>query len=482
MLSEFRCGLRAESADEGEKVNAKASARSTLRTESELAMTQRGSRLSAKLAISASLMSAVACGQVEGSQEGTRKTVSIYSWWVLDGERNALEGVIATHEKKHPGVKIQNLTGANADEARLQLTTSIETGNPPDSYQANIGQDLMKWVKSNGMNTLETPLSPIDEWVDKQLFYSRIVDQVTAEGKFWAVPVNIHRINTLFFNRSVFGGPDNIPEPHEGMTFDDLLDLCKRIKATKPNVTPLVLGNQSLWELEELVFEDVFPSIAGAEFYESYWRGKENANDARLVSAIEKALLLRDYVNPDYDKFDWAEALRKMMQPSDGTLYAMVAIGDWAKGYFTAKRWGDNQVGSVQFPSAEPTFIYTADSLALPIKDSATHELAAQLLQTFAEKDVQVEFNRLKGSIPARLDIDVSANPSFDAAQVQTYQAWKDPKTKWSLALSGLVPNGLLTGLSDALNSSFTSGDSTVILNYLRRNYSTLTSYGARPQ
>jgi hypothetical protein len=134
----------------------------------------------------------------------------------------------------------------------------------------------------------------------------------------------------------------------------------------------------------------------------------------------------------------------------------------------------------VQFPSKSKVFVYTADCFPLTIKDTKSHDLAAELLQTFASVEAQVAFNHRKGSIPARQDIVLEDYPDFfDAMNRRTRDAWLGDEH--ALAISGLVPSGLLLELSTTLKVSFEGRSSSLIQTYLRNNYATLTKY-AQPR
>ena len=155
---------------------------------------------------------------------------------------------------------------------------------------------------------------------------------------------------------------------------------------------------------------------------------------------------------------------------------AMSAIGDWAKGYFQSNLWvADVDFGVVQFPGTHRVFIYTADSFPLLIKDAPSHGLAAQLLQTFASVESQVAFNKYKGSIPARKDIDLRLyQDSFDAMNRRTFALFNDPEIELGLAMSGLLPSGLLFDLYATLRDSVDAGTDAIILTYLQKNYQSL--------
>ena len=176
------------------------------------------------------------------------------------------------------------------------------------------------------------------------------------------------------------------------------------------------------------------------------------------------------YFNDNASSIDWDQALDLLQ--SGGA--AMSPLGDWAKGYFEVNGWkADVDFGVVQFPGAHKVFVYTADSFPLPTKRGASHALAIQLLQTFASIESQVAFNHIKGSIPARSDIDLSQYPdSFDSMQQRTHEAFQTAEQ--GLAMSGLIPSDALTTMATTLSDSLNSSEIDTIQKYLDKNYATL--------
>ena len=164
--------------------------------------------------------------------------------------------------------------------SELAFAQKLQDGNPSDTFQANIGEDLMHWVKSNGIDASDSPVGPIDSYVSSAPFYERLLDPINV-GPFsvdqdrvskvlYAVPMNVHRINSLFYNKTVFR-EKNITEPFEGMTLAEFNDTCAQLKSH--GIIPLALGNKNLWTLPELVFEHILPGMAGAEFYRKILAG-----------------------------------------------------------------------------------------------------------------------------------------------------------------------------------------------------------------
>jgi glucose/mannose transport system substrate-binding protein len=441
---------------------------------------------------------ACACAADNSHASSSNETIELFSWWTAQGEAQALQASLDIHKEKYPNVTVTNLAVTNSQTAHTQLEQKIRNANPPDTFQANAGADLLRWVKFNGIDTTESKLEPINTVVSTEGFYKRLVDNTSLGGDFYGVPMNIHRINSLFYSKQVFRDlkilEPTILEPTDDMTLEQFNQLCVDIKNANAKMIPLALGTSPDW-MRQLVFEDILPAVAGAKYYEEFWHGQQKVSDPQIAQTIQEALFLRcgptkaapcdgGYINnpiiiPIIPPITWQDAL-KLIQSGNA---AMGATGDWAKGYFESNGWkADLDFGVVQFPGAPPSpganarkvFIYTADSFPWPIKSGSSHALAAQLLQTFASVDSQLAFNQIKGSLPARSDIIPTEHLAFfDAMRLRTYNAFQSAEL--GLAMSGLLPNDALVDLNTTLSDSITSGLSEPILTYLTNNYSTLT-------
>jgi len=85
--------------------------------------------------------------------------------------------------------------------------------------------------------------------------------------------------------------------------------------------------------------------------------------------------------------------------------------GDWAKGDFSAAGMTvGKEYGCAPAPGTQDAYVMTVDVFAFP-KVTKPDQVAAQrkLAELMIDPAVQVEFNKFKGSLPARLDADVGS-------------------------------------------------------------------------
>jgi glucose/mannose transport system substrate-binding protein len=373
---------------------------------------------------------------------GDESVVEIFSWWTGPGEAAALEALLSVHQRRFPDAKVINAAARDSTRARALLKSRMEAGEPPDTFQANVGQDLLSWVLYNGVDDSETKLDPLDaerivgvEWED--VFPTAVLRAAGFADKVYAVPVDIHRINSLFFNTRVLEEYGLAPPA----TLAELYAACAVLRAN--DITPIAVGASEPWTLSILFFENLLVASAGAEFYQQYFTGQAaSASDPHMLAALDQALELWRCTNSDARQISWDEAAARVHTGEA----AMTVMGDWAKGALVQLGGVPGETfGQVPFPGTQGSFIFTADTFPLP-RGAPSREAALDLLSTFVSSVGEDAFNPIKGSIPARTDADPRV---YDALGQLTLQDFR--RDRLYLALSGLAPGAFSLPVNAAL-------------------------------
>lgn len=381
---------------------------------------------------------------------GQGSLVEFFSWWTKPGEVEALDAMLAVHERRHPEAKVINAAARDSASARDRLRTRLEAGEPPDTFQANVGQDLLRWVLYNGADDSETKVEALSAervlgaaWRD--VFPEAVLEAAGFDGAVYAVPVNIHRTNSLFYNKQVFA--EHGLEPPA--TLAELHEVCEAL--LQDGVVPLAVGGLGTWTISLLVFENLLLAQQGADFYDDYFSGRlSSAADPRMLAVLEEAIALWRFTNQDAREIEWDEAVARV---HDGRA-AMTVMGDWAKG--TLAQLGGvpgSTFGQIPFPGTAGVFVFTADTFPLP-KGAPRREDALDLLASFASTEGQNAFNPIKGSIPARIDVDASGYDPLAQAMIADFKT-----DRLSLALSGLAPAAFTDDVQDSLADMLALGD-----------------------
>lgn len=364
----------------------------------------------------------------------SRAPIEVFSWGGLQAE------LFRWHEAHHPLDEIIYANAQLSGAARKVLQERLIAGDPPDSFQANAGLDLMQWVLFNKVNARESKLQPLDDLAGisaaMESWPPALRAAISYDGRLYAIPANVHRLNEVFYNPSVLRQV-GLPPPR---SIDELLTLGQALK--KRGLPLLAVGSKDPWTLSVLIIESLLVAQHGAKFYEDYFRGKLSPTDPRILQTLATGLRLLEYANPNRDELYWQQAAEMVFNGQA----AMTIMGDWARTLFTAPgvSVGD-RYREMTFPGSEAVFVYTCNTFSLP--ERANNPAGARrLLSTIASVEGQAALAHSKTSIPARRDVDVGVD---DELQRKKQQMWRSGRTV--LAQSGIVPPQFSADLNQAL-------------------------------
>ena len=351
-------------------------------------------KLRAKLM--AGVITAGALGLSSVASAADNKEVQMLHWWTSGGEAAALN-VIKQHLAKEGYTwKDVPVAGGGGGAAMTTLKAMVAAGNPPTASQI-LGYYAMDYAEDGKLADI-TPLAQKGDWA--KVVPTALQKFTTSDGKWGAVPVNIHSVNWIWVNKAVMekiGGT-------EPKNFDELIALLDKAKAA--GVIPLALGGQP-WQ-EATMFDSVVASTGGTDFYKKAFVDLDESalKSDTMKKSFDNLAKLRDYIDPNYAGRDWNLATAMVIK-GDALLQVM---GDWAKGEFKAagKEAGKDYL-CYRFPGTDGSVFYNTDMFAF-FQVSADRKAAQlALAEATMNPEVQVEFNVLKGSVPARMDVPDTA-------------------------------------------------------------------------
>jgi len=408
----------------------------------------------------AGLALAVGLG-LSGCSDGTKETssIEIVDWWTEGGEAQAIAALLAEFKKENPSVTIvDSSVDGGSTAARNVIRSRMGQNNPPDTFQANGGWDLMAWVVYNNKNAGLSKMQKIDDdardWIDNVPHAVRDSVSYAEPGDVphvYAVPLNIHRLNTLFYNKAVL---ERFKIDPAGLTsLDALFAAAETIKQMDPQISPFALGygEKQSWTLALVFFENLLVARMGGKAYQDLFLAptRGDAFTAQMTYALEDFRKLLSYANDGAGDLVWTKAMDRVLKGQA----AMTIMGDWAKGYANAAGSFGETFGFMPMPGTAGTFVYTTDTFGFPIGGADDTD---KLLKKFGSQDGQRIFNKIKGSISARLDVEVAPDddrrPTYDdfsdanangrifaATSILAQQTWVDAM---SAALAIFADNG----------------------------------------
>ncbi|HEU5139233.1 MAG TPA: extracellular solute-binding protein [Bacillales bacterium] len=381
-------------------------------------------------------------GNGSGNASGGDKVkLEIFSWWTAGGEADALKALLKGFEEKYPNINAVNaaVAGGAGSNAKAVLATRMQGGDPPATFQVHGGAELFTWVDAGKM-------APLDKLYEENgwngVFPPKIVDMNSKNDHVWAVPLDIHRGNVIFYNKKVF--EENGVQPPK--TFEEFFAAAEKLKAK--GVTPLALGDKNIWPAT-MLFENTLLGKLGAEKYAKLWTGELPFDDPAVKESANIFKKMLGYINENHASLAWQDAAQLVI---DGKA-AMTVMGDWAEGYFVAKGWKPKEdFGWIETPGTENAFMVINDSFGLP-KGVENPDAVKKFLSYLGTKEAQVTFNKIKGSIPARTDVDKSKFNVYSQSTIEDFQAAKESSSlALSLAHGSAASPGFLTKVNNAVN------------------------------
>ncbi|HIF9501127.1 TPA: ABC transporter substrate-binding protein [Photobacterium damselae] len=343
--------------------------------------------------------------------------IEVLHWWTSGGEAKSAQVLQQMMESQGHHWHNFAVAGGGGESAMTILKTRAVSGNPPTAAQLK-GHDLQEWGKLGFLTSLDR-IAQEQQW-DKVL-PSVIANIMKYDGHYVAAPVNVHRVNWLWANPKVFKTTGaTIPT-----SLDDFFVQAKKIK--QAGFVPLAHGGQP-WQ-DVTLFENVALAVLGSTNYKRAFvtLDPKVLNGDQMVEVFRQFKRMREVIDPRFEGQSWNKATAMVIEGKA----AMQIMGDWAKGEFVQANLkpGKDYI-CVPAPGTDQQFAYNIDSFAFfKLNGSVEDEKAQQdLAQTIMSPEFQSLFNLTKGSIPVRLDMDMS---EFDQCALESMKDLKaTSKTK----------------------------------------------------
>lgn len=336
--------------------------------------------------------------------------VEVLHWWTAGGEAKSAAVLKEMIEEQGHTWKDFAVAGGGGESAMTVLKTRAVSGNPPSAAQIK-GHDIQEWGGLGFLTSLDATAKQ-EKWDD--LLPAVVTKVMKWDGEYVAVPVNVHRVNWLWANPEVLE-KSGVTVP---TTLDEFFVAADKIKAA--GFIPLAHGGQP-WQ-DATVFEAVALDVLGSEDYNKAFvdLDMDVLSGDKMVEVFTKFKKMRDYIDSNSPGRDWNVATSMVINGEA----AMQIMGDWAKGEFTAagKVPGKDYI-CAPAPGTDGQFTFNIDSFAFfELGDKENQKAQQDLAKTILTKDFQEVFNLNKGSIPVRLDMDMS---KFDQCALDSMATFK---------------------------------------------------------
>ncbi|OYQ42088.1 sugar ABC transporter substrate-binding protein [Rhodoferax sp. TH121] len=346
----------------------------------------------------------------------------VIHWWTSGGEAAAIKEFAAAYTKAGGTWVDTPVAGGGGAQARTVIINRTIGGDPPMTAQFNYGKQYEEIIKEGLLNNLDD-VAAKGNW-DK-ILPEKIKGQVKVNGHYYAVPVNLHNENWIWYNKAVLAKAGVTKDP---ANLDEFFAALDKVKAT--GVTPLALGGQG-WQ-ENITFRSILIATGGRDLYLKTFKNKDVSGPG-FKKAVENFKKLKSYVDPGSPGRDWNLATGMVIDGKAG----FQMMGDWAKGEFiNANKAAGKDFGCFMAGGANSPYSIGGDVFVFPRNKAAgSAETQKKLAEMMISPAVQVAFNNKKGSIPIRTDVDLSG---VDICAAQGVKAVKE--------------NRLIEGIDDLLS------------------------------
>ncbi|MEK9844089.1 ABC transporter substrate-binding protein [Thalassospira sp.] len=394
-------------------------------------------KLSKVAALAAFLSAGVSAGALHA------QTAEVLHWWTSGSEQAALAEVRKVFEAS--GGEWVDTPIAGGGNARAAAVNRMLGGDPAAVFQFSIGQQLRE-LADQGLLANVDKVASEENWDQK--LPPLIVKAAKYDGDYIAAPINIHGENWMFYNKAALekAGVD-VPK-----SWDEFVVAAQKLKDA--GIIPIGLGGQP-WQ-ERIMFNSVLLGVAGREFYAKLYSTLDDdlLDSDTMRKVFETFAALKPFVDEGSPGRNWNEAT-SMVIKGDAAFQFM---GDWAKGEIIAAGIEPGTtVGCAFAPAIDTAYIMTVDAFAFSAMDGEEATPAqAKMAHVMLEPDVQIAFNKKKGSIPARLDVPAD---SFDSCAQTAIRTLQDEKTH--LVSTGLfgVPSAVSGAIDDSISNFWNSTD-----------------------
>src|SRR5271170_1581819 len=291
-----------------------------------------------------------------------------------------------------------------------KLRADVVAGNAPPAVQLK-GPEIAEWNET-GMTANLDDLANKEGW-DK-VVAPELLPVMKPTGDWVAAPMNIHRINWIWGSTKgmAAAGITSLPKTWAEFNAD-----CDKAVAAKI----ICLAHFSQDWTDATTFENVVYGQNIELFRKAFVEGDTKAlRSPEMIKAFEQMrLMVSKYMDPAIAGRDY-DTMTGMIAKGQA---AFMIMGDWQIGIFTGaglKQDADYVCGQAPTDWGKPGFILNSDSVVF-FKQTDPDYIEGQklLAHLIMSPEFQTIFNQAKGSIPARMDVDLSKgfNPCQQISQ-----------------------------------------------------------------
>lgn len=322
--------------------------------------------------------------------------VEVLHWWTSGGEAAALNVLKEKLQGQGIGWIDMPVAGGGGEAAMTTLRARVTAGDPPTAVQM-LGFDIQDWAA-------EGVLGNLNDVAEAEGWDAVVPDALQAfakyDGNWIAAPVNVHSTNWVWANKAILDEL-GIAEP---TTWDEFVAAMQAVQDS--GKVALAHGGQA-WQ-DATIFDGVVISAGGPEFYKQAFidMDYDALSSDTMIEAFRRMETLRSFVDDNFSGRDWN--LASAMVINDEAAFQI--MGDWAKGEFlNAGKVPGEDFLCFRVPGSAGSVTFNSDQFAMfGVGEDEAADAQAKMASDIMSPEFQIAFNKVKGSVPARTDVDGS--------------------------------------------------------------------------
>lgn len=341
--------------------------------------------------------------------------VEVLHYWTSGGEAAALKVLQEMMDEEGHSWTDFAVAGGGGETAMTVLKSRAISGNPPTSSMI-AGPEIQQWGELDVLENMDS-VAKAENW--DNLLPQNVAEIHKYNGHYVAAPVNVHRINWMWINKSILDEVNNGKVP---TTWDDFIAFLDN--ADRAGYIGFSHGGQD-WQ-DATVFEQIALGTGGAQWYKKAFVDLDTSaiNSPQMTTTFERFRQLKSYMDKGMPGRDWNLATAQIIEGKA----AVQIMGDWAKGEFTAagKEPGKDYICAA-VPGTVDSFTFNVDAFMMFNNQNPNNSEAQKTLsKLLVSKQFQEEFNLKKGSIPVRPDVNLDRFDSCAKLSMKDFKASSD--------------------------------------------------------
>ncbi|MEO1019329.1 MAG: ABC transporter substrate-binding protein [Pseudomonadota bacterium] len=379
--------------------------------------------------------------------------VELMHMWTSGSSAEALADV-ADKFRAQGGTWTDNSIAGHTASQYAALRARVMAGDAPTAVQLK-GPNIHEWAEAVGLADLSEVAGP-GNW--EEVMAPALIDVMSYDGNFVGVPVNIHRVNWMYTSPKAL---EAIGESEPPTTWEDFNAMAEKMAAA--GITPVAHGGQD-WQ-DITIFEAVAVG-QGLDFYkEAFLDLNDDAlRGPKMIATFDQLRKLVNWMDEGMPGRAWSEAAVMVAKGEAGFQF----MGDWFVGNMSQVGYehGTDYLCSTQ-PTTDGSLAFTinSDSFAFFEQDDPDRQAGQKLFaELIMDPETQISFNQVKGSIPARMDIDLGdfsycQQLALDHLEQTIESGGLVPTLAHSMAQPQRIRSSVMEIVSNFMNSDMSSED-----------------------